>query len=242
MCLCEIYQCEEMEDKNSGTNVPLSAFLCDILTPSLCCPSNPGTWSQSGLKCVLLPRPQILWSLALYSGIGPFLWWEESSIRNEGKSTHRRKAAIKRREGEESCVWLPWIKESLSGNVCICCRTPAMKERERGRALSYSIGCLLNQTDRDQGHSCYLWLFLLLSPLLLSVEEWSDKNGRRLKGDFEPSVGQDMAEDISLECNSSFLFNATGSGVQETGGFCGIRATLLALSLYSWPLNLTYWR
>lgn len=40
--LYEIYQCEEMEDKNPGTNVPLSAFLCDILTPSLCCPSNPG--------------------------------------------------------------------------------------------------------------------------------------------------------------------------------------------------------
>lgn len=51
-----------------------------------------------------------------------------------------------------------------------------------------------------------------------------------------------MAEDISSEYNSSFLFNVTGSGVQETGGFCGIRATLLALSLYSWPLNLTYWR
>lgn len=41
MCLCEICQDEEMEDKNPGTNVPLSAFLCDILTPSLCCPSNP---------------------------------------------------------------------------------------------------------------------------------------------------------------------------------------------------------
>lgn len=185
MCACvKIISVKKWKSKIQALMCLFLPISMTFLLPHYVVRQTQAHWSQSGLKCVLLPRPQNLWSLALYSGIGPFLWWEESSIRNEGKSTHRRKAAIKRRDGKKSRVWLLWIKESLSVNVCIWCRTPAMKERERGRALSFSIGCLLHQTDRDQGHSCYLWLLLLLSPLLLSVEEWSDKNGRRLKGDF----------------------------------------------------------
>ncbi len=46
MCLCEIDQSEEMEDKNLSTNVPLSGFL----SPSLCCPSNPGTSESEWLE------------------------------------------------------------------------------------------------------------------------------------------------------------------------------------------------
>lgn len=41
-CLCEICRGEETGDKNPDTNVPLSAFLRDILSLSLCCPSNSG--------------------------------------------------------------------------------------------------------------------------------------------------------------------------------------------------------
>lgn len=144
MCVCvKFVRVKKWKTKIQALMCHFLPFSVTFLLPHYAVRQTPAHWTQSGLKCVPLPRPQILWSLALYTGIGPFLWWKESSIRNEGKSTHRRKTAIKRREGEESRVWLLWIKESLSVKVCICCRTPAMRERERGRALSV---CCTRQT------------------------------------------------------------------------------------------------
>lgn len=156
---------------------------------------------QSGLKCVLLPRPQILWSLALYSGIGPFLWWEESSIGNEGKSTRRREAAIKssmERSGGESCL----ASLDKAVNVCICCWTPCYEGKSSFILCSRQTGIkdILVICDYSSRYllSCFLWRNGVIKKRLATQRRFLE----------EASVRLDMAEDIrrreqliSLQCH-----------------------------------------
>lgn len=124
---------------------------------------------QSGLKSILLPGPRILRSLALYSG--PFLWWEESSIGNEGKSTRppekscHKNSVQKRRK--KSRVWPLWIRES---NVCGCCRTSRYEERERERKYALKLYRLSGRPD-GQGSRTFL-LFVIGPPGISSAFCW----------------------------------------------------------------------